>query len=98
LDRTVTLDAETQRAVNELVADTAYGSPDEVIRIAVARERSRHARKARIRALQRAEFKRLEPLIREGLADVEADRVVDLDEACTRLTAKYEKMAADRGH
>jgi antitoxin ParD1/3/4 len=71
-----------EKVVTDLVRDGRYNSKSEVLREGV---RLVQEREARLRALD------------EGLADIEAGRVVDADEVFDRLEAKYLAMAKAQG-
>jgi antitoxin ParD1/3/4 len=75
-----------EKVVTDLVRDGRYNSKSEVLREGV---RLVQEREARLRALNEA--------LDEGLADIEAGRVVDADEVFDRLEAKYLAMAKAQG-
>lgn len=74
----VDLGKQLEGVVTRLVADGRYNSRSEVMREGV---RLIHERETRLAALNAA--------IARGLADVDAGRVVDLDEAAERLARRY---------
>ncbi len=72
--------------VNNLVKTGRYNSRSEVLREGV---RLVEEREKRLAALDAA--------IARGLADADAGRVKPLQDVADRLSAKYRKMAEDRG-
>ncbi|MFC5343953.1 type II toxin-antitoxin system ParD family antitoxin [Brevundimonas staleyi] len=74
----VDLGKQLEGVVTRLVADGRYNSRSEVMREGV---RLIHERETRLAALDAA--------ISRGLADADAGRVVDIDEAARRLDRRY---------
>ncbi|MFB2553798.1 type II toxin-antitoxin system ParD family antitoxin [Ensifer soli] len=72
--------------VTDLVKTGRYNSRSEVLREGV---RLVEEREKRLAALDAA--------LQRGLADADAGRVKPIEEVGARLTAKYRKMAEDRG-
>jgi antitoxin ParD1/3/4 len=83
---TADLGPQLEGYVADLVKSGRYQSRSEVLREGV---RLVEERERRLAALDAA--------INRGIADVEAGRVRPIEETAARLTAKYQRMADDRG-
>ena len=75
-----------EKTVEQLVASGRYNSKSEVLREGVRLVEEREKR-----------LEALDTLLAEARADEKAGRVRDADDVFDRLTAKYEKMARDKG-
>ena len=79
------LGAKLEAVVEDLVKNGRYNSKSEVLREGVRLVQEREAALAR-----------LDILIGEGMADIEAGRTKPAEEVFDRLIAKYEGMAASK--
>lgn len=82
MQTTIELDMEDQQTLDNLLSSGRYASADEVVRQGL-----------RLVRWHEEKLAELDATLALGLADIEAGRVVSLDEAFDPLIAKYEALA-----